>query len=129
MQQIRKRLPDQQPYLLYKLLIDQVLFHLMKHLVKIETKTLQPARMVFGLRSRKFSVPGLSANPYSTISGWEMGTCSRPLKPEDWKLVQNSSLTLELRVTESPMWSPGVIALLGISSPSHLTKDKDKKTN
>ena len=82
--------------------------------------------MVFGLRSRKFSVPGLSAKPYSTISGWEMGTCSRPLKPEDWKLVQNSSLTLELRVTESPMWSPGVIALLGISSPSHLTLRKEE---
>ena len=43
-----------------------------------------------------------------------------------------------LRVTESPMCSPGVIALLGISSPSHLTgqytmtntegktKDRDK---
>ena len=59
----------------------------------------QPARMVLGLRSRKFSVPGLRANPYSTISGWEMGTCSRPLNPDDWKLVQNSSLTRVLRVT------------------------------
>ena len=78
--------------------------------------------MVFGLRSRKFSVPGLSAKPYSTISGWEMGTWRRPLNPEDWKLVQNCSSTRELRVTVRPMCSPGVIALRGISSPSHLTR-------
>ena len=41
--------------------------------------------MVLGLRSRKFSVPGLSANPYSTISGWEMGTCRRRSGKEEAK--------------------------------------------
>ena len=54
------------------------------------------------------------------VGTWEIGTCIRPLKPEDWKLVQNSSSTLVLRVTVRPMWSPGVMALLGISSPTHL---------